>query len=300
MTDNSWNISKIFWGLMLILIGALLLADNFGLVHVNFANILRLWPLFIVAAGLSMLALNNMAGRIIMIILSLLTLGAVAWAMLVNYPNVTIRTYETTIRKTSSGVKQVEVSVKAGASTLQVGTVKGDNIAELKFESNIATLVESSKIIGDSQFISLAMDTNKGNGWMMGDTRNVWKINLTKDLPLTLNIDAGASSADIDTSGSALKAMIIKTGASSMSVKLGDKQDVTSLVIESGVSSIVVKVPKGSGVHVKLDNGLTSNSLDGLVKVGDNTYESLGYGQSKKQINITSKIGLSSFTIERY
>ena len=297
---GNWNVGKIFWGLLLVLVGGLALANNFGLIDVNFANLWRLWPLLIVAAGISILSLNNMAGRIVTIVLVVITLGAVTWVMVGNYPNLALHKYNTTIKKTSDAVKQAEININAGASSIQIGTISTDLVADVEFESNIASLSETSKLVGDSQQIALAMKSGENNGWMIGDVRNIWNIDLTTDLPLTLNIDAGASSSDIDMSGSKLKNMYIKTGASSAIIKLGDKEKITNINIESGVSNIVVKVPKSSVVQLLSDNGLTSNNLADLVNVGNNRYESPSYSQSAKQINIISKIGLSSFTIERY
>jgi hypothetical protein len=97
-----------------------------------------------------------------------------------------------------------------------------------------------------------------------------------------------------------LSAMTIKAGASSLSIHLGDKQDYTSINIDSGVSSIVVKIPADSGVKLTVDGGLTDKHLADLSKTSDGTFESTDYLSSKKKVFITSKIGVSSFTIERY
>lgn len=84
MTDNikakrakEWGVGRIFWGLLLVLIGAMLIANNFGFAHINWSNIVGLWPLFIIAAGLSVLSLHNIAWKILSVILAVTALAAI-------------------------------------------------------------------------------------------------------------------------------------------------------------------------------------------------------------------------------
>jgi cation transport ATPase len=88
---HSHWIWRLFWGLLLIIIGALALANNFGWVNVHWSNILSLWPLIIIAAGLSMLSIDNIIWKIIATILMLLTLAACTLAALGYSPNSYIR-----------------------------------------------------------------------------------------------------------------------------------------------------------------------------------------------------------------
>src|SRR5690606_41591191 len=43
------NRSSIFWGLVLLLIGSLLLADNLGFLNINFWTLV--WPVLLIAVG---------------------------------------------------------------------------------------------------------------------------------------------------------------------------------------------------------------------------------------------------------
>ena len=301
LVDGNWHLGKIFWGLFLVIIGGLALASNFGIVQVDFSNIWRLWPLMIVAAGLSVLSLRSVIGRIIVIIAGLLTLAAVVWVVMGNFSTTfPVHAYDLTVKKISDKVKQVEFSVKAGASDLRIGSVEQNSLAKSKLESNASTVSETSNIVGDTQLANLSMDMRKNNNWFIGDISNTWTINLNRSLPLGLNVDTGASNADIDMSAAQLRTLNIKAGASSLVVKIGDREDNVDVSIESGVSSVDLKVPSGVGVQVRLDNGLTDNHLSDLVKVSENLYESAGYDQSAKKINVNTKIGVSTFKLVRY
>ena len=299
--QDNWRIGKVFWGLLLILIGGLTLASNFGLITVEWSNLWRLWPLIIITTGLSILSFKHLIWRIISVFLVLLTLTGVTLVATGNFPSArSMIIHEAIIQKASDSVKQAEISVKAGASSIWVNTADQAAITKVKLESNVASFSDTSVINGTTQQVNLMMDTNLNNRWWVGDARSIWNIDLSRDLPLELNIDSGATDTNIDMSEAQLRAINIKTGASSLNLKLGTRENVIGVNIESGVSSIILRIPTSSGVQLRLDSGLTSKNLADITEVSDRVYESSGYSQSSKKINISSKIGLSSFTIERY
>ena len=84
--DKNWGIGRIFWGLLLVLIGGLLIADNFGWVSVNWLDLWRLWPLFIIAAGLSVLSVRGIVWKIFTIIFALSILGAIGYVAISGTP----------------------------------------------------------------------------------------------------------------------------------------------------------------------------------------------------------------------
>lgn len=298
---NSWGFGKIFWGLLFILVGGLVLANNFGLIEVHWLNVWRLWPLAIIALGLSIFSLRNLIWHIFIIIFIVLSLGAIAWVAITNDSSVqSLKSYETTIQKISDNIKQVEVSIKAGASSLRINTADQEPIVKSKLDSNVANISETSVTSGETQQINLTMNINKTNQWWLGSMQNSWNVNIARNLSLQLNVDAGASDAEIDMSEAQLRAVDIKAGASSVILKIGNKEDVANVNIESGVSSIIIRVPTTSGVQLQIESGLVTKQLANLSEVHENTYESPDYAQSKNKINIISKIGVSSFTIERY
>lgn len=296
---SGWSVNKLFWGLLLVLVGGLMLASNFGLIDVKWANIWRLWPLIIISAGLSVMSFKSVVWRILMVLLVILSLGAITWVVIGDNTGLSpINSQNTSVYKISNDIKCAEISVKAGASVLKINSVNQKEVAKVRLDSNVATLAKNSNQSGENQQIEFSM-TDVSN-WWAGDVRNNWDVKLTNDLPLTLNVDAGASDTQIDTSSAQLDEMNIKAGASSLKVKLGSIENISNLNIDSGASSIVVKVPSGIGVKLKIEGGLTTNHLADLNETVKNTFQSPNYSQSQKQINITAKIGVSSFTIERY
>lgn len=297
--QKKWRIDRLFWGLLLILVGVLSLADNFGFLGVQWTNVWRLWPVAIIAAGLSVLSIQNRFWKILSVLLVIATLIGVAVVATVDYSDkATSGNYKATVNQSSNEIKQAEVLVQAGASVLRVDTAKQTAIAAVTLQSDLATLAHTSVADGTTQRLSFSM--NGSNRWWVGDVRSTWDVLLTRNLPLQVRVDAGASDTTIDLSQAQLQSLTVKAGASSLDLKVGNRQDMTAVAIDSGVSSVVLRVPNGSGVRLVLDGGLTTKRLADLADTGNDTYESPGYSQATKKIAVTAKIGVATFSVERY
>lgn len=296
---SSWRIGKIFWGLLLILVGGLLLADNFDLISVSWNNLWQLWPLAIIAAGLSVLSFRNVIWRIVVTFFVLAILGLVAWVAIYGTSlNSPILTRDITVNKTSDAVKQAEVSVEVGATKLIIGTSDQSSILKAKLESDIVSLENNSLISGETQQVILSTKTS--NHWWRGGIRNSLDVDITHDLPLKLNVNIGASDTEIDMTKAKLREINIDAGASDINVKLGSLESAVVVSIDSGASSIVLQVPKDSGVQLQFEGGLSSKQLSDLNETSDGKYESSDYAKSLNKITVNCKIGVSSFAIERY
>ena len=72
-------VSSLFWGLLLIIIGCLFLAENFGFTQINWDGLWRLWPLLIIYTGLSMITVKNVIWKVFLPILMIASLVFVVY-----------------------------------------------------------------------------------------------------------------------------------------------------------------------------------------------------------------------------
>lgn len=296
---RDWSVGSLFWGLLLVLVGGLLLADNFDWLEVRWGNIWMLWPLLIIAAGLSMLSIRNIAWKIMTVFMTLVTIGFIAFVALGDYQGpISVKNYESNVVVENSDVKTAKVILKAGASKISVSSATQDEVVKANLESNSTKLVEKTSRDGSKQTTELVMESFRR--WWFGGIKNDLNVVIGRTLPTDLTIDYGAADADIDLSQARITNVSLKTGASSTVLKLGDAENVTSVSVDSGASSITIRVPSGSGVRLNISSGLTSNNLADLENKGKGVYESPGYSSASKVVNIDAKIGVASFTVERY
>ncbi len=296
---KSWNVGSLFWGLLLVLIGGLVLVENLGWLSVHWGSTLSLWPILIIVAGLSILAVRGVIWRVVilaLILLGLLFVGSVA----VGYINFSsqIRSTSTVAGVDNQEVKSIALHVKAGAGEISVSSNDQVEIIKANLDSNIAELVQDVSHNGSVENINLTMSTLR-QGWF-GGVRNNLDVMIGRKLPISFFMDFGAAKANVDLVGVEATTVSLKSGASSTTLTVGDKANNVDINIESGASSTVVRIPKDSGVKLILDGGLIGKELADLKEISSDVYQSSNYSDSKNIVNINVKLGAASFKIERY
>jgi len=53
------NFQKIFWGIILLLVGILMLFKHLGLIHIHFWNLIHFWPVILIIWGVIVLPIKN-------------------------------------------------------------------------------------------------------------------------------------------------------------------------------------------------------------------------------------------------
>ncbi len=299
---SSWNTSKLFWGLVLILVGVLALLSNLGIVEVQILEVLRLWPLLIVAAGLSVLNLDGWLGRLLTALFLAFTLTAVGWMALGYGPSTSPQstTQQISIPTKEESVDKASVTIRSGAGELDIKGANIDAVVEGRLRSNFMSIEKSSVVEDSTQMIVLDLRGKHQQNWTFGNWENDLNLKMNDTLPLDLAIDAGASSINMDLSNTLLTNLDVDAGASSTKIKLGDNVERVNVRIDTGASSTEIKVPRSVGVQLQIDSGLTGKDIDDLEKTGENTYETPGFDEAEKQIFITGSFGLASFELNRY
>lgn len=294
------DMSRIFWGLLLVLVGVLVLLGNLGVVTVRYENLWQLWPLLIVGWGVSLLNIKGTLWSVVSALLVVGMLGLLTWAAIGAEPfrqsEVTNQTQR--IAKAGDTTDRVEVTVDAGAGNITIGPNKNGDLVEALLQSDGTSLDVDSRVDGAVQKIEVSTEGNRM--WWIGSFRNDLNVNVTKSMPVDVRIKSGAAELDADVSKLLLDSLDVDLGASRGVITIGNLRDVVDVNLQAGASSLTLRVPKDSGVSVQLDEGLSLNDLDGLQDKGNERYETDGYVSASKKINIRGDIGATSFKIERY
>jgi len=291
--------SSLFWGLLFVLVGGLILAENLGWTNIHWANVWSLWPMFIIAIGLSILSVRGIIWRMVvwlLVLASIVFVGLVA----VGYVDFSsqIRNTSTVASINDQDIKSAVIRVKAGAGNLVVNSKDHKEMVKASLDSNIAELKQNVSYDGTVENVDLEMSTLR-QGWI-GGIRNNLEVSINREIPVSFEMSFGAAEADIDLREAKVTDINLKSGASSTILIVGDKEKTVDIEIDSGASSTIVRVPKNSGVRLKLEGGIIDKNLADLTEKNSDTYESSDYSTSKNTVNITAKIGVASFKIERY
>jgi hypothetical protein len=87
-----------------------------------------------------------------------------------------------------------------------------------------------------------------------------WDVALNGDIPLTLDLETGASEAVVNLTKTCVKRLNLRTGASSIDLTLPSAAGETTVDIEGGAGSVTVRVPEG--VAARIEGGTTLGNFD--------------------------------------
>ena len=226
--------SNLWWGLILVCVGGLLLLDNLGLLR---------W-------------LNISAGQLILSV-GLISFGV--WILWASTHQPEFETEELSIPLESGEQAHVrldfgagELIVKSGAhaSTLLSGTFDG-GVDHTVSDDNGTTRVKLSS----PPFISVP--------WNWGPTfRRTWDVAMNNSVPMTMTVKAGACDTKLDLTDLRVTRLKLDVGASSTTVKLPINAGYTEVRGSSGAASVDLRVPEGVAARIRTSSAIASVSVD--------------------------------------
>lgn len=296
-----YDFHKVFFGLFVVVFGLASLVNNLGIFSLNI-DFSVLWPLFIIFVGLSLFSRKNIVSTIIGATVATLCIFLVFISFLscvsVRYSGGIASVFPVSVSK-DSGAEKANISLNAGAGEVKVYGIDSGKLVEGELTTNLATVKVDFKTKDNVQDVNIGIQ--RGRSWMKGGHfKNDFDLGIDKNTPLTFYINSGASNNNIDLTGVKAESVAIQTGASNVDLKMGDALDTADVVIEAGMSSINLSLPKTAGVKLVLESGMSSKDLPDFISAGKNVYQSLNYDSSQKKINVNIKMGMASLSVNWY
>lgn len=286
---------RLFFGLIVLIFGFGILIQNFNIIqglNVDFSGFFKLWPILIIIAGLSLISRGGWLGSLLSFVITLVVIFLIVITLFRPGGAPVTNTYVFDIPR-ESGVLRSDVSIKSSASIVAVkGGAK--SVAEGSLRSNLNSLKTDYNFENGTEKISIELENIKK---FVSNFVNNLDVKLAEDIPLSLSIDSGASSLDLDLSTLNLKDLFVDAGASKLDIIFGDKSDATNVDIEAGVSSVSIIIPKGVGAKIESTGGLSDKNFKDFKKTGEHSYESENYNSATKKINIRIEAGVSSISV---
>ena len=296
---------NLFWGVVLILLGVLYLLKQFDVIWFNWRDILSLWPLILVLWGISILPIKSMykliasfVAILVMILLMVNNPGRwhSSWLWIGEWDRgKKIELHKSETLMDSAEYAVLELDAAAGAYMI-AGT--SDELIDFKHIGDSGTYYMSTTIEDDRQHVRIGPESQR-NQFGIYRSHEV-EIKLNPDLVWDLYIDAGAASIEMDLTPFNINDLKIDGGATSIEIKLGSVSDNVNVNIETGVSAVIVKVPKEVACEVNTDSFLVAKELPGFDKVSKSTYVSPDYSSATKNITIAFNSEISSLKVIRY
>jgi hypothetical protein len=145
-------------------------------------------------------------------------------------------------------------------------------------------------------FVELEQDTTWGLPWLNQET--AWTLGLTREVPLDLKVETGASRARLDLRDLKLRRLELKTGASESTVILPAAAGATDVRAEAGAASLTFIVPTGVAARIRSKMALGSNQIDETLfpRMGDG-FQSPDYASAANRVDLDIQGGVGSVRI---
>jgi hypothetical protein len=302
---------NIIWGLILVLIGVLFILKNLDIIYFSWYSLWRLWPMLLVLIGVTILPVKDG----IKVILTIIVLVAAA-LFLISYPNfhnwngdrsdknptdriddkdhmdIDQRIFEAY----DSTINEADLLFDAAAGNFRIDQ-STDELFEFEREGNLGRYNYSIKELGQKREIRIELEEGR---IIKTDLKNKVAIKLNPNPVWDIKADVGAANIDLDLSSFKIRKLVIDGGASSINIRLGTLQAESKVKINSGASSITIRVPREFACEVNTSTVLSSKDLEGFNKVGSGTYVTPDFSDKSKNIVIEVEAAVSSLNVERY
>jgi hypothetical protein len=304
---------KIFWGLLLVIIGVLFILKNTGVLFFSWHTIWHLWPVILILWGISIIPVKDW----IKLVLSLLTVVVTFFAIQQYGPkdnhnwnfewndnndrdnkdedNVT--TYNNVMSENfDSLTKFADLKLNIGVGNFKIKD-STNKLIEVKHDNDNANYSMTAKAEDSLTRIDISLEKGEFNN---GNIKNNVEMKLNPSPIWDLDLNVGAASVDFDLSGFKTRNLKIQGGASEIDLKLGAILPLTDVKLEAGAASITVRVPESAGCEIISNTFMSSKDFNGFTKIGKQLYQTPNFATSTNKIKINLQAGVASVDVVRY
>jgi hypothetical protein len=255
---------NLFWGTALILVGVLLYLQTQGYIR----NVIPyLWPLALILVG--------------------------GWIILGVYWQPALSEEETFVVPVGMA-KSARFRFSHGAGQIEI--TGGAPVGQALVGSSAVGMNKHSHVDGDK--LDVRVEAGPSFLPFLGPSQGIWRFQLTQEIPLTLVVESGASSLNIDLKDVLASHVELNTGASSSNVTV-PARGVSLLDIEAGAASVNVRVPAATAARIRVQEGVNSVNIDTnrFARLDSGFYQSTGYDTAADRADINIEAGLGSVTV---
>ena len=300
---------KLIPGIILVIIGGMFLLANYGHLHIQWGNIWRLWPIFLIIGGVNLVFANNRSAwaTILKIAVIVLGFGLLLFGNFGNrfgFPYGFYRYHHDNNNDkgddwsddddddddtTGNGgmVKKIE-----GNSTFSQPYTADVQIAQLNISGGATkyTLNDTTSQLlkadtkehfgryefshsnnGSTYILNFDMKDKKNHhfDWHIDDKSNLADFKLNVNPIWDISVETGATAVDFDLTKFKIRTLKLSGGAAAFNIKLGQPLEATNVEVSTGMASVNVNIPKNAACEIITDSGLSSTSFEGFIKAND-------------------------------
>ncbi len=201
------------------------------------------------------------------------------------------------------GAKEATVTVRHGAGRLLIGgglAAANDLLLAGTFGGGLSA---SRRREGDRLVVDMRVKDRDVSHYIFPWTRGWaglldWDFTLATGIPLTLNLETGASESRLSLTDLKVRELRVKTGASSTTVDLPSGAGTTRVMVESGAAAVRLRVPNGVSASIQVRSALAGIHVDrSRFPQAGGGYRSPDYESAVNKVEIFVETGVGSVDI---
>jgi hypothetical protein len=261
--------NRVFWGISIMFVGAVMLLKTMGFIHFN------LWTIL---------------GPSILILIGL-------WFVYLAIVNPKPPTPES-VSLPRDGAEEMFLVLNHGAGKMQVqGGAADSELLVGSFNSGIQHEVNR---VGTTANVTLKPFSDPLNVVLPGNFRGLnWDIALNSSIPVIIDLNSGANESTLNLTDVNLKKLDVSTGASKTDIYFSNKSNACSAAINAGVAEVNLHIPSNVSASIRVQGKeLSSIKVDTnrFAQSGD-VYQSMDYNTAEYKLDIEVKPGLGEINI---
>lgn len=291
---------SLVWAAILIAVGAVLLLNNLGWTAITVWDLLRLWPVLLIAAGLDLLiGRRSVWGSVVVLIVLLLLMGGGLWlfssASPVSMPageEVAVPLQDAVHGSVEIGFGAGELRIDASAASDQLlgGMVDLHRGEQLERSANLQAGTLSAVLRSRGQW---------GAPLFVWGGQPEWQLGVSREVPLRLFVEGGVGDVSVDLRRALLTELALKMGVGRLSVTLPAEGGYQGR-LDNGIGLLLVRVPPGLGVRIQASTGLGTVSVPSGYERDDGAYLSPGYHAAQERVELRLETGIGLTRVETY
>ncbi len=292
----------LFWPLILIGLGALLLLQNLGYLPAGlWPALVQLWPVIFILLGLDMLiGRRSSAGVATVLVLgALIVTGALTWSAL-RASQLPAGTPQT-LAQGPQNATELAVEIRFDAGELSVAALgPSANALEGEVTNGPGESADLSYRVDTASVGRLTLEQG-GDALLLPflaarDANAQWDLRLTPGLPLALAVTTGAGRTTLDLSGLDLRSLTLNAGVGETEVSFPSAGGMTA-VLNTGVGNTTLTLPEGLAARLTVRSGLTNLTVPARLSRADNVYTTPGFDPSGAYLELELNAGIGNVMI---
>ena len=262
--------NQLVWGVILLLLGGLMLANEMGLRLPNGKALMEIfWPVLLILAG--------------------------AWVLIGVFFRSNAETENASIDL--QGASSAEVRVNHGAGELRIHS--GATASELAHGSFSGGLDHKANRNGDRLEVKMRPVNDFMNFPFFGPNSQInWDVALNANIPISLKLNLGANKSDIDLSDMNITDLDLDTGASETKIILPARGRFRA-DLDLGAASLEVTVPDGLSARIRTSMGAANFAInESRFPRHGSYYQSPDFDTAANSVDVTIDAGAASIRVK--